>query len=351
MPVKKLPIPDFLQLSTNEIVLDVRSPSEYNQAHIPGAYSLPLFSDEERKIVGTAYKQRSREQAIKAGLDYFGPKMRAMVETVEGIIKAEKTGEKKVYIHCWRGGMRSSAVAWLLDLYGFEVSLLVGGYKAYRNWVLAQFEKEYPIRILGGFTGSGKTQILQKLKESNEKVIDLEGLANHKGSAFGGIGQPVQPRQEMFENLVAMALQQQSAIPGDIWLEDESQRIGILNIPPALWITIRRKKVFFVDIPFEERLKFITQEYGSLNKESLKDAIIRIQKKLGPLESKTALTLIDQDNYEEGFKILLQYYDKLYLKALNNREDIADLLCKITCTKVNPETNTQKILACDTVGI
>src|SRR5690348_9334071 len=127
MPIKKLSITEFLKLSHQHPVLDVRSPGEYSHAHIPGAYSLPLFTDEERKVVGTTYKQQSREAAIKVGLDYFGPKMRSMVEEVEKL--CEKRGGKTVLVHCWRGGMRSAGVAWLLDLYGFKVYTLVGGYK------------------------------------------------------------------------------------------------------------------------------------------------------------------------------------------------------------------------------
>ena len=153
MPATILSINDWLEkLNSDDLILDVRSPKEFNHAHIPQAYSLSLFTDDERKIVGTTYKQNSREAAIKIGLDFFGGKMKTMVETVEQL----NPKDKKIFIHCWRGGMRSNAVAWLLDLYGFKVYLLKGGYKAYRNWVLQQFEKEYELKIIGGKTGSGK---------------------------------------------------------------------------------------------------------------------------------------------------------------------------------------------------
>ena len=158
MAIQKITIEQFLELAKQHPVLDVRSPGEYKHAHIPGAHSLPLFSDEERKNVGTAYKQQSRETAIKIGLDYFGGKMRGMVEEVEKLIvdRGSLTGKpsnneqrtsNNVLVHCWRGGMRSAGVAWLLDLYGYKVYTLVGGYKAYRKWVLAQFEKDYPFHI------------------------------------------------------------------------------------------------------------------------------------------------------------------------------------------------------------
>lgn len=155
MPIHSISVEKLLEISGEYPVLDVRSPLEYAHAHIPGAYSLPLFSDEERKIIGTSYKQESREKAIKYGLDYFGVKMRAMVEAAEEISKGFKPGtttnnktqtSNSLIVHCWRGGMRSSAVAWLLSFYGFEVFLLEGGYKSYRNWVLGQFEKEYQLK-------------------------------------------------------------------------------------------------------------------------------------------------------------------------------------------------------------
>ena len=325
MAIRIIDITEFVKI-TPDLIFDVRSPLEYDHAHIPGAISLPLFSDEERKVVGTTYKQNSREQAIKTGLDYFGPKMRSMVEEVEKTLKT-KQSQKKVYIHCWRGGMRSAAVAWLLDLYGFEVILLKGGYKAYRNWVLEQFEKEYPFRIIGGYTGSGKSVLLRQIEEKGLQVIDLEKIACHKGSAFGGIGQPVQPSQEMFENMLATQLFQTKN--ETIWLEDESQRIGILNIPHALWKNIRTKPVYFIELPFEIRLANIEEEYGMLDKIKLEDAIVRIQKRLGPLETKTAINFLRENNLRECFRILLSYYDKTYEKALSNRENLPSLLNRI----------------------
>lgn len=353
MATNKVPVEKLLQLATQLPVLDVRSPGEYLHAHIPGAHSFPLFSDEERKVIGTAYKQESREKAIKLGLDFFGIKMRPMVEEAEKIVAFSKKGiapqpiANEVIVHCWRGGMRSSAVAWLLNFYGFKVHLLEGGYKAYRNWVLQQFEKDYELNIIGGYTGSGKTGLLKALAKNNHPIIDLEGIANHKGSAFGGVGQAAQPKQEMFENILAMQLHERK--DQNFWLEDESQRIGVLNIPHALWATMRKKPVYFVDIPFEARLDHITDEYGKLPKEALINAIIRIQKRLGPLETKTAIGFLVEDNTRECFRILLSYYDKSYRKGLNNRENLASLLNKIGCSNVDAISNTEKLISCSTV--
>lgn len=326
-------------------MLDVRSPGEYAHAHIPGAYSFPLFNDEERKVVGTTYKQQSRELAIKTGLDFFGPKMRSMVEAAEKIVEEHKAdgynaSSKKILVHCWRGGMRSAAIAWLLDLYGFDVYTLNGGYKQFRRFVLKQFEIKYPFKVLGGYTGSGKTYILHEMQKNGATVIDLEGIACHKGSAFGAIGMPQQPSQEMFENLLAMELLQKT---GDIWVEDESHRIGLVNLPIELWNHIRTCSIHFIDIPFEERLKHIVEEYGPLDRERMKAAIQRIHKRLGPLETKTALQLLEEDDVAGCFSILLKYYDKWYGRGLKMRQNLEEILVTIPAETVNAVENARLV--------
>jgi tRNA 2-selenouridine synthase len=272
-----------------------------------------------------------------------------MVEEAEQIAndfyisQKEMNAPKTLLVHCWRGGMRSAAVAWLLDLYGFKVITLSGGYKQFRNWVLQQFEKSYPLQILGGFTGSGKTQVLEALKCSGKTVINLEALAHHKGSAFGNIGMPAQPSQEQFENKLALELQKASAASQMIWVEDESQRIGDVNIPIVFWNQMRNQRLYFLNIPFEERLKFIVEEYGKLEKERLVNAIIRIKKRLGGLETKEAVNAMIEDRIEESFRILLKYYDKWYLKGMNNREALETLLHQIPCETVT-ESNYLKLI-------
>lgn len=371
MTVEKISIQQFLGLSGHYPVIDVRSPGEYNHAHIPGAYNLSLFTDEERRIVGTTYKQKSREEAIKVGLDFFGPKMKKMVEEVEGISNSEFgirgnrddqfliPNSKILLIYCWRGGMRSAAVAWLMDLYGFKVYTLAGGYKKFRNHVLDTFSLPFRFKILGGYTGSGKTEVLHALRERGERVVDLESIARHKGSAFGNIGMPEQPTQEMFENLLGMELrglaigndqwamgkspdtsfniQNPASNTSPIWLEDESQRIGLVNIPNPLWENMRSSPVYFLDIPFEERLDHIVQEYGKLDKQQMIEAIGRIREKLGGLYAQTAIRLLEEDCTIESFRILLAYYDKFYFKALHNREALDSLLHTVESKSVTPE--------------
>lgn len=342
--IQRLNIKDFLNQSKGNLLLDVRSPGEYNHAHIPSAQSLPLFTNEERAIVGTAYKQKSREEAIKIGLDFFGPKMRKMVEEVESLVNNQKQNSglktqdsKLLFIYCWRGGMRSAAIAWLMDLYGFKVYTLAGGYKAFRNHVLQTFEQPFRFKIVGGYTGSGKTEVLNELEKHGEKIIDLEKIASHKGSAFGSFKMPEQPTQEMFENILALQLSENKPTLSPIWLEDESQRIGNLNIPGAVWENMRCSPIVFLEIPFKQRLQHIVEEYGDCDKEKLIEAVQRISKRLGGLDAKNTIEFLQEGNVSDAFRILLNYYDKRYLKGLHNRENLSALLTKISSEKVTPE--------------
>ncbi len=363
--MRRVQIDEFLKESKGALLLDVRSPGEYNHAHIPGAVSLPLFSDEERKVVGTAYKQNSREAAIKIGLNYFGPKMRGMVEEVEKLAADRRPSTEgsnyvqpsttNIFVYCWRGGMRSGAVAWLLNLYGFQVTVLAGGYKSFRNWAIKTYTYPHHLKLVGGYTGSGKTSLLKELEAKGDFILNLEELACHKGSAFGNIGMPEQPKQEMFENLLATRVTDLYKKAGEnitsqetensfmdwpsktIWVEDESQRIGLINIPKPFWDNMRLSPVYFLDIPFEERLNNIVAEYGGLDKEKMIAAIQRISKKLGPLETKNAIQFLEGGDVKESFRILLHYYDKQYTKGLHNRTSLASVLTKIPCEKVSVE--------------
>jgi tRNA 2-selenouridine synthase len=314
--------------------------------------SLPLFTDEERKVVGTLYKQKSKQDAIKAGLDFFGVKMKVMVEEVEAIFKKKNViinadNKPSIIVHCWRGGMRSAGVAWLLDLYGFKVYTLIGGYKSYRKWVLAQFEKQYPLNVVGGYTGSGKTEIIKGLIKKNIPAIDLEEIAVHRGSAFGNIGLPKQPSQEQFENKLALQLYnctlqaQEKHLP--IWLEDESQRLGDVNIPRVFWEQMRFATLFFLDLPFEERLIHTVNMYGNLDKMKMIGAIIRIKKRLGGLEAKEAVSAFIEDRLEDCFRILLKYYDKQYTRGMETRENLIEKRIIIPCDAVTEE-NVMKLL-------
>ncbi len=347
MPRKKVEIKEFLELAKYHPVLDVRSPSEYQHAHIPSAWSLPIFSDEQRAEIGTAYKKVSRADAIKIGFKHFGLQLNKYIETVEFLLKEKDS--KVLLVHCWRGGMRSAAMAWALEFYGYNVVLLEGGYKAYRNHILQSFEHPYKFNVLGGFTGSGKTEILHALKNKGEAVIDLEGIAQHKGSSFGALGMPTQSSQEQFENNLHKELSNyftsdesnEFIQPQNIWVENESQRIGLLNIPKALFQTIITSPLYILEIPFEERLKFIQEYYGQFSTADLVSAVLRIQKKLGGLETKNAVQLLDEGKQLESFRILLSYYDRNYLRFADyeNRKNKV-----LQAEHVNAELNAELLL-------
>ena len=352
MPAEIIDIENFLSLAETLPVIDVRSPEEYLHAHIPGAFSVPLFSDEQRKIIGTAYVKESRQIAVNHGLGFFSERMKIIPGEVLNIInefkKDKSVDGNSLLIHCWRGGMRSETVAWLLNLFGYKIYVLKGGYKSFRRWVLAQFEKEYSLKVLAGFTGSGKTEVLKELSRKGKLIIDLEKLANHKGSAFGGLGENPQPSHEMFENLLAIELWKiqnrehngQEYTKNDViefWIEDESVHIGTVGIPKIFWQQMRKSPLLFLDIPFEERVKFIIKIYGVFDKQELIKCILKIQKRLGGLNTKNAIQFLSDGDLHSAFSILLRYYDKMYGESLHNREGIEFLLKKIPCNEAVAE--------------
>jgi tRNA 2-selenouridine synthase len=311
-------------------ILDVRSPGEFAKGHIPNANNLELFTDEERAVIGTAYKKESKEKAIALGYEFVEPKRNYFIAR-----SLEIAPDKKVVIHCWRGGMRSNAFGNHLLENGFEkVYLIEKGYKAFRNYVLQFFEQPLNLKVLGGYTGTGKTEILYSLKKKGQQVIDLEGLANHRGSAFGGIDLPPQPTTEQFENnLFSVTRSVNPTLP--IWVEDESQSIGKVLIPAAFFLKMRDVPVYFLDVPLTERAKHLVATYASLNNDKLADAIGRITKRLGYDKTKFALAELENKNYYAVAEITLFYYDKYYLKGLQKRLESSILEFKIAT--VNPE--------------
>jgi len=296
-------------------IVDVRSPGEFEQGHIPGAVNIPLFSNEERAEVGTVYKRKSKEAAVELGYKFVTPKLRDFISRAR-----EVAPDGKVTVHCWRGGMRSRAFADHLSENGFEeVEVVTGGYKAFRNYVLDHFDTPLQLKVLGGYTGSGKTPILYELKKLGEQMIDLEGLAHHKGSAFGGIGQGEQPTVEQFENDLHEAFTKLD-LSRHVWVEDESHNIGKVKLPMALYGQMRKAEVFFIDIPKEKRAEHLAGEYGVCDNQYLADAVTRISKRLGGLRTKEALAGLEENNFYEVAMLTLDYYDKFYLRGLQKRD-------------------------------
>jgi tRNA 2-selenouridine synthase len=336
--VNKLSVEDFLEKARNLPVIDVRSPGEYDHAHIPGAVSIPLFDNDERAQVGTKYKNAGKDAAVLLGLNFVGPKLADFVKQSKKL----NPQNKEVLVHCWRGGMRSGSFGWLLDTAGLTASTLIGGYKAYRNAVLNAFAQPLKLIIIGGKTGSGKTDILKELARQGEQIMDLEGLANHKGSSYGAIGQHPQPATEQFENLLFHTLQRLD-ITRRIWLEDESRNIGSCFIPMALWLQMRVAPVAFLDLPKDVRVNRLVAEYGTIDHNLLIEATERIRKRLGGKVTKDALDALMRHDYAAVADLTLDYYDKAYLHGLSQR-DVATIY-PVQTREDNPVQTAQQLIA------
>lgn len=325
----------FLRAARQGVMLDVRTPAEFDRGHVPGAINFPLFSNEERAAIGTLYKQEGHQPAVALGLEYVGPKLAGWVNALR-----KKYGEKEIYLYCWRGGMRSGSMAWLLSTAGFVCFTMHGGYKAYRNYVLKCLKKPRPYIVLGGFTGSGKTSILEVLQQKGEQVIDLEGLAHHRGSAFGYMG--AQPTSEQFTNDLFQSIYSLSA-EQPIWIEDESRLIGTVYLPDELYHTKQRSLLLFINIPQAKRATYLAGMYGRENRKKLADSFQKITKRLGSERVKEALDALHQNDLAKAATLALQYYDKAYAHSLvKNRQGA---LVIHHCDDVVPETIAEQLIS------
>ncbi len=295
-----------LARKAGSVVLDTRSPKEYAQGHLPMAQNLPLLDDEQRHLVGICYKEKGQESAVELGFELVGPFFSKKIKEAKKLAPL-----RQVLIYCWRGGLRSNIMAWLLSTAGFDVVLLKGGYKSYRGHVLQTMAEKRKFLVITGKTGSGKTDLLQTLAHSGAFVLDLEGLASHKGSTFGSLGQPEQCTQEQFENLITECLH---SIPNDhsVFVEDESRRIGKVLIPDSLFEQLICAPCIVLDIHFSKRQERILFEYGGFDEALLYQRTLALQKRMGPEKCKDALTALSAGNKDEWSKILLDYYDKTY---------------------------------------
>lgn len=335
--VTTVDIASFLKQATPIPLLDARSPAEFAAGHIPGAVNMPLFSNEERHLVGICYKNEGKEAAVELGLEFVGPKLASFVKEAKQLAP-----DKHVALHCWRGGMRSASLAWLLSTAGFKVSLIKGGYKAYRQHVLQSFEQPAPLIILGGMTGSGKTDVLLQISKLRHQIIDLESLAKHKGSSYGAIGQAPQPSTEQFENNLH---QQWAQLDFDkpIFIEDESTTIGTVRIPYPLWQQMRQAPVIRMELPKEVRIQRLVKEYGQFDKSILAQATERIRKRLGGQHANAALQALELNDLAKVADIALTYYDKAYHMGLAQR--VPERVFLLPCEEDIPEHNAQKVLS------
>lgn len=312
---KTIEIEEFLELRDKLNLVDVRSPGEFAKGHVPGAINIQLFSDEQRADIGTKYKKISRDSAINKGLDIAAENSERYLNDA-----LQAASGKELLVYCWRGGMRSEAFCKLLNAAGIDSLRLNGGYKAYKNYIREQFKRKIDIIILGGMTGSGKTEKLLAIKELGEQVIDLEGLAHHRGSAFGYFYDFPQPSNDQFENLLFDEWDKLDFTRA-LWLEDESRMIGRVQINDYLFAQMRNTTVIKVMVKMEDRVIRLVKDYTDFDKLILLDAFERISKRLGGENHQMAIKALGNDDYATAAEIALRYYDKAYLYGLSKRDN------------------------------
>lgn len=334
MTASALSINNFLAKSNGELVVDVRAPVEFLKGHMPGAINIPLFEDSERAEIGTLFKQQGKDTAVSRGLEIVSPKMVPFVNRVKQLSK-----NKQVFIYCFRGGMRSNSFAWLMNTSGLDASILQGGYKVYRNYVLEYFKEQKKLVLVGGKTGSGKTEILNQLRKTSHQTIDLEKLAHHKGSAFGAINEHAQDAQQIFENNLFNELRASNPLKL-ILLEDESKAIGFNKIPHELWLQMKQAPIIKIEIPFELRVQKLVQDYTTVDILSLKKCVSKIAQQLGPLNTKFCMQYLDEKNFADVARLSLLYYDKAYEFMYDHK---TQPIYTILSDTINPEINAQKV--------
>lgn len=315
---------------------DVRSPLEFSDSAIPEAYSLPLLNNEHRKAIGICYKQKGKEAAIALGYQLINPISYTFIEGVEKI-----TDQKSVKLYCARGGLRSNKMAEFLSANGYQVAVLKGGYKAYRNHVLQHISRFKNIMILAGNTGCNKTGLLETLQQNGEQVLNLERLANHKGSAFGAIGEAAQPSNAQFSNLIFEALRPYHP-EKRLWVESESISIGRIAIPYELWTNMQKANGIEIVLPFAERIQFIVKSYGQFDLNTLANAIQKLGKRLG-LETTAKLCELTLNNQlYPVVERLLQYYDSRYENSKHKKN--CQNYVKFELQSTHAPTNCQLLL-------
>lgn len=308
-----LPVTEFLELRASLPVVDVRSEGEFEEGHIQSAINIPLLNNAERIEVGTDYKQKGQAEAIRTGFRLVGPRLIDIIDQAKAVAL-----NNELIVHCWRGGMRSGNFCQFVNMAGIKTHQLKGGYKSYRLLALQSFKTPFNFIVLAGSTGSGKTEILHALAEAGEQVIDLENIAHHKGSVFGGLMQPPQPTTEQFQNnLFEKILTLNPA--KRIWIEDESIAVGKIFLPADFWRTMGLSTVVELQVDKDIRIDRLVNEYGHADKQKFLEAMKGITKRLGGQHFKAAKEKLFENDMPGVMDILLTYYDKAYRNGLDRK--------------------------------
>lgn len=308
-------IEDFFSLRKNLPVVDVRSEGEFQSGHISGAINIPILNNQERVLVGTDYKQKGQLEAIKTGFRLVGPRLLDIINEAEKV-----TDAKEMLVHCWRGGMRSNNFCQFVGMAGIKTHSLKGGYKTYRQKALESFAKPLKLILLTGCTGSGKSEILRALQANGEQVLDLETLASHKGSVFGGLFMNPQPSTEQFQNNLFEEILQFD-LDKPIWVEDESIAIGQIFLPREFWLQMNKSPLVQLQVDKEVRVNRLVEEYGKANRDEFLAIMSRIVKRLGGQHFNAAKQKLLEGDMVAVMHTLLTYYDKAYLQGIEKRKE------------------------------
>ena len=300
------------------ILIDVRTPKEYEESTIPGAINIPVLLDEERVMVGTAYKKENPEIAKQMGIEAISKRLGTITKEISELAKCYE----KIVFFCSRGGMRSGAMTSFFKSMGYKTTRLSGGYKSYRAFIIDDFKnivKGLKLITLHGKTGTGKTKILIELNNRGIETIDLEGLAKNRGSNFGHIGITQDRSQKTFESLLYNAVKHRKN--NVIVIEGESRKIGPIHIPESFWDTMKDGIKILVEGPIEMRLDIIMEDYTRIDE--LKKNLLEVAKKLkrymnGNTYNKFVELVKIGDIREAARQMMIGYYDPMYNKSLNS---------------------------------
>lgn len=295
------------------LFIDLRSPLEYEEAHIPGAINLPILENEERALVGTVYKKESPDVAVDKGFELAAPKLPELYKKIRELGK-----ENDVVLYCWRGGMRSHSLSQVLSILGTGHYRLIGGYKAFRRHVNDFFDQplKQKIILLNGLTGVGKTELLQKLDNEGFPVVDLEGLAKNRGSVFGSIGYNKQPTQKQFDGLLFSQCNKYRDFKA-LAVECESRRIGSIILPASFFKAMQEGLKLLIYDSMENRITRLigtyTESYSSNYEEQIIAALDRLKQRLGQERINALKEQLKEGNYRDVvYHLLVDYYDPMY---------------------------------------